>query len=374
MRPLLLAVAAAAAPIAWGFAPPPPPISNNNNINTHHTSVLHSVPNSFDTLTSGLASIVRIKHGVSVDSEGISMSGPGAKFLPKIKKLYDIENSRECRLVRERITELDLVVDNVIPACDNSRAVKASSGSITVPTMVVESEGKEITLEGSDAILGFLDNEFKLKKPVEEQDEGDEVGELVSKADEVLVFVPGILRAGRGSLVCSAASSSLAVPRPEKQLVLYSYEGNQFCRLVREILTELDIVYELRSAGKGSPRREELASITGGSSQCPYLIDPNTGVKMPESKDIIEYLYKTYADFIPPSDLLKSVSGVVTPLLKPVYKAIAPIQAGSSRENEFEYKSELAQAKAKIFEEIASAPVVVCEFCFCFFFTRFMLS
>jgi len=372
MRSLLLAaaVAATAAPVSWAFAPPRSSSRNNAVVNTppYHTA-LQSVPNSLDTLTSGLASIARIKHGVSIDSKGISMNGPGAKFLPKIKKLYDIENSRECRVVRERITELDLVVENIIPACDNSRAMKASAGSITVPTLVVESKDEEITLEGSETILAFLDNEFKLK-PIaaaekdianEAQDEEDVAGDLLSKADDVLSFVPGILRAGRGSKVCGAASSSLAVPRPEKPLVLYSYEGNQFCRLVREVLTELDIVYELRSAGKGSPRREELASITGGSSQCPYLIDPNTGIKMPGSKDIIKYLYKTYADFIPPSELLKSVSDVVTPLLKPVYKAIAPLQAGSSRENEFEYKSELAEAKAKIFEEIASAPVVICE-------------
>lgn len=265
-------------------------------------------------------------------------------------------------MVRERITEFDLVVDNVIPACSNSRMV--SSGSIVVPSMVVESSnGEETTLEGTDAILQFLDKEFAVKDITDEtQDvEEDLSGDLLSKVDDVLVFVPGVLRAGRGAAVCGAASPSLDVPRPEKPLVLYSYEGNQFCRLVREVLCELDIVYELRSAGKGSPRREELASITGGSSQCPYLIDPNTGIKMPESKDIIEYLYKTYADFTPPSELLKSVSDVITPLLKPVYKLIAPLQAGSSRENEFEYKSELAEAKAKIFDEIASAPVVICE-------------
>ena len=295
-------------------------------------------------------------------NSGIASNGPASKFLPTIKKLFDIENSRECRLVRERITELDLCVDQVIPACPNSSVVlEASSGSIVVPMMIVESsDGEESTLEGSDAILQFLDAEFKVKD-ISQGGEEDVAGELLSKADDVLVFVPGILRAGRGSKVCGAASSSLDVPRPQKPLVLYSYEGNQFCRLVREVLTELDIVFELRSAGKSSPRREELASITGGSSQCPFLIDPNTGINMAESKDIIEYLYKTYADFTPPSELLKSVSGVVTPLLKPVYKAIAPLQAGSSRENEFEYKSELAEAKAKIFDEIASAPVVICE-------------
>lgn len=138
--------------------------------------------------------------------------------------------------------------------------------------------------------------------------------------------------------------------------------GNQFCRLVREVLTELDLVYELRSAGKMSPRRNELADLTGGSSQCPYLIDPNTNVKMAESKDIISYLYKTYAMFTPPNELLQSASGV-TKLLAPLFKAITPLQAGSYKENEFEYKSELAEAKASIYDEISSSPVVICE-CF----------
>ena len=125
-------------------------------------------------------------------------------------------------------------------------------------------------------------------------------------------------------------------------------------------MTELDLVYELRSAGKQSPRREELADITGGSSQCPYLIDPNNGTKMAESKDIIEYLYKTYARYTPPSELLQSASGVTT-LLAPLFKAITPLQAGSYKENEFEFKSELAEAKAAIYDEVASNPVVICE-------------
>jgi len=143
-------------------------------------------------------------------------------------------------------------------------------------------------------------------------------------------------------------------------LVLYSYEGNQFCRLVREVLTELDITYELRSAGKQSPRRDELAIITGGSTQCPYIIDPNTGVQMAESKDIIEYLYTNYSLWTPPSELLRSVSKV-TPLLAPLYKVIAPLQAGSSTEDEDEYIANIAEAKADIYEEISSKPVVICK-------------
>ena len=32
----------------------------------------------------------------------------------------------------------------------------------------------------------------------------------------------------------------------------------------------------------------------GGKAQFPYLVDPNTGVEMYESLDIIDYLFETY--------------------------------------------------------------------------------
>ena len=76
-----------------------------------------SIPNSFDTLASGLASICRLLNGVSV-TPGIA---PSAGY--RLLKLYDIENSRSCRSVRETITELDLVVERLIPSAENSRAI-----------------------------------------------------------------------------------------------------------------------------------------------------------------------------------------------------------------------------------------------------------
>jgi glutaredoxin len=167
------------------------------------------------------------------------------------------------------------------------------------------------------------------------------------------------LRPGRGTEVSPAVTSSSSTKRPEKPLVLYSYEGNQFCRLVREVLTELDIIYELRSAGKESPRREELAEKTGGSSQCPYIIDPNTGVAMAESADIIQYLYDTYALWTPPNELLEWISGSVMVLFKPVFENLAPLQAGSNREDSNTYREELKAAVAEIESETSSAPVVV---------------
>jgi glutathione S-transferase len=84
---------------------------------------------------------------------------------------------------------------------------------------------------------------------------------------------------------------------------------------VREVLTELELPYLLRSTGKarwedmGPPwvrktffpttpvagrNRTRLLERTG-RVQVPYLIDPNTGVEMFESADIRAYLERTYA-------------------------------------------------------------------------------
>ena len=59
----------------------------------------------------------------------------------------------------------------------------------------------------------------------------------------------------------------------------------------------MDLPYRLYSTGKGSPRRADLAAIQDGSSQCPYLVDPNTGTSLGESADIVAYLATTYGEF-----------------------------------------------------------------------------
>lgn len=48
-----------------------------------------------------------------------------------------------------------------------------------------------------------------------------------------------------------------------------------------------------RTCARGSPKRQELLDRRG-HFQVPYIEDPNTGVAMFESKDIVEYLKKTY--------------------------------------------------------------------------------
>eukprot|EP00557_Chaetoceros_sp_GSL56_P004453 CAMPEP_0176499320 /NCGR_PEP_ID=MMETSP0200_2-20121128/12863_1 /TAXON_ID=947934 /ORGANISM="Chaetoceros sp., Strain GSL56" /LENGTH=401 /DNA_ID=CAMNT_0017897729 /DNA_START=208 /DNA_END=1409 /DNA_ORIENTATION=- len=310
-----------------------------------------SIPDNLDTLTSGLASIFRLPFATAT----------------KIFRLYDMEGNSDCRLVRERITELDLCVDVVIPAGRRSRAltdrsyeyyIGDASGISVIPSMMVsEEDGVVRNFVGSEDILEYLSSKFGPRNPI--VDSNDD--EIKKKVVDALVLLseplPSLLRLGRGQDVAGCALSE-ATPRPVKPLILYSYEGNQFCRLVREVLCELDIPYRLVSSGKGSQQRAELAQVSG-STQCPYLVDPNTKLQMAESKAIIEYLYQKYAIYTPPNEALGMISGIITPLLKPLFKVLAPLQAGSNRENKREYTAEIEEAKAKILEEISSEKVVI---------------
>ncbi len=100
-------------------------------------------------------------------------------------------------------------------------------------------------------------------------------------------FVPSVLRLGRGLLAWAPAARA-----PEIPLELHEFEGCPFCRKVRDALTELDIGYVSRAAGKGADRSRLVAA--GGKAQVPFLHDPNTGVSMYESEDIVDYLWKTW--------------------------------------------------------------------------------
>ncbi|GKY92517.1 hypothetical protein MPSEU_000222000 [Mayamaea pseudoterrestris] len=349
-----LAVIASSSLIATasGFVPIAAPTRSASVATT-----LASVPNPIDTFTSGIASICRLPNGITVRPES-SNSNSNIKLL----RLYDIENSRACRTVRELLTELDLVVDLVVPAASNSRAKTDASyeyampQGASAPCLVVSNGAQEETLTGSEAICNYLKTKFGIQEDSYAAE--DTKQQVLDVLNNVGSYVAGVFRIGRGAQV-SPAASALA-PRPKLPLVLYSYESNQFCRLVREVLTELDLPYELRNAGKQSPRRTELAELTGGSTQCPYLIDPNTDTKMAESVDIVRYLYKQYALWTPPNELLQWASQTILPLAKPVFAVLAPAQAGSWRKNDPEaYEMEIERAMAEIEADTKANPVLV---------------
>ncbi len=88
--------------------------------------------------------------------------------------------------------------------------------------------------------------------------------------------------------------SAPATEKPAELLQLYDIENCPYCRLVREALTELDLDAEIYPCPKNGRRFRPIVAEQGGKTQFPYLVDPNTGVSMYESLDIIEYLFETY--------------------------------------------------------------------------------
>ena len=150
-----------------------------------------------------------------LQSRGAYQHQEASKFLPKILKLYDIENDINCRAVREKITKFDLVVKEVIPAASNSRRVNEVS---TVPTMVASVDGKEMKFSGVDDILNFLNDKFSTDKEMKYNDDESIVEDIIESSsssndevdiektllqikDTLLESLPGILRAGKSEFV-----------------------------------------------------------------------------------------------------------------------------------------------------------------------------
>lgn len=118
---------------------------------------------------------------------------------------------------------------------------------------------------------------------------------LLHQANVLSSVLSSTLSAWRGTMVVQAAHA------PKKHLKLYDMEGSPYCRLVREALTALGLDAEIYPCPKGGKRFRPEVKRLGGKAQFPFLVDPNTGVSMYESADIIEYLFKTYGGQATPS-------------------------------------------------------------------------
>ena len=84
--------------------------------------------------------------------------------------------------------------------------------------------------------------------------------------------------------------------RPVQPLALYDFEACPYCRKVREAFSILDLDADVYPCPQGGPRFREEVRSRGGKAQFPYLVDPNTGVALYESDDIIRYLAREYGD------------------------------------------------------------------------------
>ncbi len=94
----------------------------------------------------------------------------------------------------------------------------------------------------------------------------------------------------------SGISSRPSAVRPRELLQLYDIESCPFCRIVREVLTELDLDAVIYPCPKGGKRFRPEVAERGGKQQFPFLCDPNTDLEMYESLQIIAYLYETYGE------------------------------------------------------------------------------
>jgi glutathione S-transferase len=195
-------------------------------------------------------------------------------------ELYEFEGCPFCRKVREALSILDLEA-KIHPCPKRGRRFREDlvrlGGKVQFPYMVDPNTGKSM-YESSD-IVAYLFAEY-----------GDEAPPIALRAGGLStlgVVLSGIGRGPAGSFVRASRA-------PVEPLELYSFEASPFCRLVRETLCELELPYLLHNVAKGSPRREAFVERSG-KMQVPYLVDPNRGVGMFESAEIIGYLNETYA-------------------------------------------------------------------------------
>jgi glutathione S-transferase len=102
---------------------------------------------------------------------------------------------------------------------------------------------------------------------------------------------------------------------PAQPLQLYEFEVCPYCRIAREGLSALSLDPIVYPCPRGGTRFREKVKAQGGRHQFPYLVDPNTGVSMYESADIVRYLFREYGDGRVPWFLRQRAFAVPTSML-----------------------------------------------------------
>ena len=225
----------------------------------------------FDIATASTTTILRGGLGMSTRSVG-----PRPE---QTLEIYEFEGCPFCRKVREALSMLDLEAD-VKPCPKRGNRFRdplvERGGKAQFPYLIDPNTGKEMYESGD--IVDYLFAQYG-SGPAPAALRGGPIATLAVVASGV----------GRGK----AGSFARPSKAPATPLELYSFEASPFCRLVRETLCELELPYLLHNVAKGSARRDVFVELSG-KMQVPYLVDPNTGIEMFESTDIIAYLEATY--------------------------------------------------------------------------------
>lgn len=256
----------------------------------------------WDIIGASLALIFRLGTGVFVNGYSVSFVSKDAippdqyslevagykvketsKLGPRPEKpieIYEFEGCPFCRKVREIVAVLDL--DVLFYPCPKNGPnfrpkVAQMGGKQQFPYMVDPNTGT--AMYESDDIIKYLVQKY-----------GDGSIPFTLSLGLLTTLTEGFAMIGRMGKGSSYTPSKL----PPKPLELWAYEGSPFCKIVREVLVELELPHILRSCARGSPKRQILFE-KAGHFQAPYIEDPNTGVQMFESAEIVEYLKVTYA-------------------------------------------------------------------------------
>ncbi len=194
-------------------------------------------------------------------------------------ELFDFEGCPYCRKVREALSILDLTA--MIYPCPKKgprfrKEVMKRGGKVQFPYLADPNTGKE--MYESDDIVRYLFDTY-----------GDgRIPFLLSAGllTDVTAGLASVMRLMQGTFYEPSTA-------PKKPLELYSFEASPFCRIAREVLCSLEIPYLLHNVAKGSPGREAFIERSG-RMMVPYLVDPNSGTEMFESREIVAYLRATY--------------------------------------------------------------------------------
>ena len=222
-----------------------------------------------ETATTGFASMARLPWGSKVSPQAAARAQKPAQPI----RLYEFEACPFCRRVREAATFLDLEVAFAsmhVCMCE-SRYLLVDALTYTPTqlevypcpksppgetgrhrTEVLQRGGKEtfpflVDLNSGPDAQGMYESADIVKYLFETYGEGAEMPPYLLESTLLTGWMPTLLRAGRGM-----SKFERAMPPPPQLLQLYSYENNQFCRLVREALCELELPYTLINAGTSS--------------------------------------------------------------------------------------------------------------------------
>jgi len=129
------------------------------------------------------------------------------------------------------------------------------------------------------------------------------------------------------------SAGSKSVKQPPKTPILFDNENNPECRLVREALTELNLNVLIYPCPEGADRfAAQLQQYGGSNTSVPFLVDPNSHVKLEGAEAINAYLFQQYKQDSIPKHLDANTLNLFTSRLASIARLRGAIRAKPSQE------------------------------------------